>query len=237
MSELRISEIPTLDVYNLRKILLTNALTDTQKVNFIRKNNMEIKSVLRQTLSSEDFNLVMYQRPLLRFRPMRNIAMCKGDKILLAKSLGVPPNELKLYIDETVNTLKSGQNWNKLPEDKMKSIKTYIYRHGSNDQLALFYDYELEMSKNLPKTLNKTLSFNNGGVADYFTRPIHRMSDKTLLNLYGITNKHLEKAQNNGTISEQELIASSIWSLNQLCLMQDNSRLIRKNSEYKVEKI
>ena len=104
--------------------------------------------------------------------------------------------------------------------------KTYIYRHGSAEQLVLFFDYELLKSKDVLKTLYRTLEYNNNGVADYFIRPIHRMKNSTLISLYQVVDKYLQKSFNSGQIISEQKLETSEWALKRIYLIQHNSKFI-----------
>lgn len=114
------------------------------------------------------------------------------------------------------------------------TLKTYIYRHGSSEQLVEFFDFELQKSNNILKTLYKTLEYNNNGVADYFVRPIHRMSNKTLVEVYEVVDKNLKIAQDTGLITEKQSLETSEWALKRIYQIQHNSKFINslKIKEY-----
>jgi len=112
-------------------------------------------------------------------------------------------------------------------------LKTYVYRHGSKDDLVNFLDYELKKSKNLVTTLYKTLTYYSGGVADYFIRPIHRMDNKTLIRVYNVIDKNIKESESMGLISEAESNKIAKWALVRIYKIQSNSKLINAIKTYK----
>lgn len=124
----------------------------------------------------------MSERPLIRFRPLKNSFTKKGDTIILAKSLGIAEKDIKKYINSIIeNNFEIQDN---LKKDNIEKVKTYVFRHGTKAQVVSFLEYELSDAKTTLEKLYKTLEENSGGLCDYFSRPIHRMDNKTLGKLY-----------------------------------------------------
>ena len=105
-------------------------------------------------------------------------------------------------------------------------IKTYVYRHGSKDEVVNFLDFELKQAKDKMKTLHKTMTYYTGGVADYFIRPIHRMDNKTLIKIYKIINKHIQESYTTGDISDVDNKKLAKWALVRIYKIQNNSKFI-----------
>ena len=89
-----------------------------------------------------------------------------------------------------------------------------------------FFTYELNNAKDIAKTIFTTLSYNTGGVADYFERPIHRMSDIMLVKLFGIIDNRLKHLQSIDVISIDECVNLSQWAFVRLYELQNNSKII-----------
>ena len=123
-----------------------------------------------------------------------------------------------------------------MENNKLETIKTYVYRHGSKDELVSFLDYELSRADQLDKALYRTLKYHSGGVADYFIRPIHRMDNKTLIRVYDVVNKNIKKAQQAGKLSDAESKKVAKWALIQIYRIQNNSKLINAIKTYKTLK-
>jgi len=231
---MEIQPVGPLDIYAIRSVLSSSNITFTQKTDFIRKNQAEIKNVMETEISSSEFKGLMLARPLQKFRPLKNSFTKRGDKILLAKTLGIKPSEVDDYINNVKDDLKVVDDLNFLPQNKIDAIKTYIYRHGSKDGIVTFLDYELSSSKNIVKTLYTTLEYHTGGLADYFIRPIHRMSNTTMLQLYDVIDKNIESARAGGFISEEESNKIARWSLVAIYRIQNNSKFINAVKTYNV---
>ena len=220
-----ISNLPKLDTYSLHKILISDNLTDYEKIRFIHNNRTQIHHIMEIKLSNSEFLDMMQSRPLIKFRPLKNSYTKWGDKVILAKSLGILPSQLSDYIKNVTSAMQDINKMSKLPIDKMDSIKTYVFRHGTQSQVVNFLDYELKNSKDFLKTLHSTLEYGNGGMADYFIRPIHRMKNQTLIDLYNVIDTNLNRVQKSGIITEIQKHQASEWALAQICNIQYNSEL------------
>ena len=230
---MKIESIELLNFEKFYKLMSSNKLTDLQKNRFIRAHRTEIKKVMANGISEVEFKGLMNMRALQKFRPLKNSFTKRGDKILLAKVLKMPPAEVPQYIKQVTKTLSEVNQLDFLPNDKMEALKTYVYRHGSKDELVAFLDYELTKTKDLTKTLYKTLMYHNCGVADYFIRPIHRMDNKTLVKIYSLINKHIKLSVKNGTLADVQAEKTAKWALIQIYRIQNNSKLLNAIKTYK----
>ena len=223
--------VKAIDSIKINKVLNSTKLTDAQKARFIKDNVVEIKQILKSKITKEEFANLMQNRPLIRFRPLKNSFTKRGDKILLAKSIGITPNDVEEYVAKLVdNDMKIASSASK---NDIELVKTYVYRHGTKEQVVKCLDYELSNVNNVLKTLYKTLKDNSGGLSDYFARPIHRMDNKTLLKLYAIIDKRLVAAYDAGVINKKEFNASAKWALIRIYQIQNNSKIIRAFNKYK----
>ena len=234
MSDFAITKVEKINPKLIHQVLSSTKITQDEKVQFMRKHSGEIKSTLNVVPTSSEFNKMMAARPLIKYRPFKNSFTKRGDKILLAKSLNIPITEVEDYIKNVQESLSELNKLDFIPVSSQDALKTYIYRHGSAEQLVSFFDLELQKSNDVLKTLYKTLEYNNGGVADYFIRPIHRMKNSTLVDLYGVVDKNLKIAQNNGSITEKQNLETSEWALKRIYQIQHNSKFINslKIKEY-----
>ena len=225
-SDMRIENIGYIDTYKIRKILVSSQITDDEKAQFLRSNSSEIKSIMHAALSRDEYNMIIANRPLVIFKPVKNAFTKRGDKVFLANALGLNEKAVNRYIKDTVKELKSGIAVASISPEKIEEIRTYVYRHGSTDHLLTFLNNELVNSNNIMKTLHKNLEYHNGGVADYFVRPIHRMSNRTMINLCNVVDKNLIDAKESGKISEKDYADASDWAIQRIYVLQHNSRLI-----------
>ena len=234
MGEVGVPKISSIDINTLKKVLTSRDISESQKVQFIQKNKTEIAYTIKINISSREFKYIMENRPLQKFRPLKNSFTKLGDKKLLANALGIPETEVNEYIANVIDNIQKTKDLGFLSEDKLDTIKSYIYRHGSKDQLLVFLDYELKHSKDMLKTLYRTLEYHMGGVADYFIRPIHKMDNKTLIRLYHVVDKNLKNAKTNGSITDEQEAKISKWALIQIYDIQNNNKLINAIKTYKV---
>ncbi len=226
-----INSIKPISFNEIQKILSSEKLTDAQKAEFIKNNSKEIKNTLKKEISKTEFLQLMQNRPLIKFRPLKNSFTKKGDKILLAKSLNIKENEINNYIYSIINTnFDIKEN---ITKNNIEKLKTYIYRHGNKSQVIAFLEYELSDVKTTLEKLYKTMQDNSGGLCDYFSRPIHRMDNKTLAKLYNVIDKSLKKSVNEGNLTKEQYNSTAQWALVRIYQIQNNSKLIRACECYK----
>lgn len=227
----------TLDSSTIQNILSSQKLTELEKVKFLQNNRMQIRQVFEnETITGTEFKEMMKNRPIIKFRPLKNSFTKRGDKVLLAKTLNIDTASVDDYIRNTTEDLKKTKDLDFLPKETVKAIQTYVYRHGTKEQVVVFLDNELKQAKDVLKTLYTTLNYNEGGLADYFVRPIHRMSNNTFYKIYDVINKNLDIAQKSGSISQENKENTAKWALFQVYQIQQNSKLINAVKTYKVLK-
>ncbi len=218
---------PITPVY-INKVLGNNKITNEQKIQFIKKNESIIKSFSAEEINITELKEIMKSRPLIRFRPLKNSFTKQGDKIILAKSLNIKPKDVNEYIR---NLVKTGLNENTPPEN-IEKVKSYVFRHGTKGQVIKFLEYELSDTKFVLERLYKTLQANSGGLYDYYERPIHRMTNNNLSQLYNVIDKSLRNAEKDGAINKDQLNSTSEWALVKIYEIQNNSKLIRAYHKY-----
>ncbi len=220
-----INSCEKIDELKIYEILSSTKLTDKQKAEFIKQNKSEIKEKLKEEITLSEFKELMKNRPLIRFKPFKNSFTKKGDAILLAKALGIDTKEIRNYINTIINNKFETRDIDYLKN--FDKVKTYIYRHGTKNDVIAFLNFELSDAKHILEKLYKTLEDNSGGLADYFSRPIHRMDNSTLRKLYNTIDKNLKNAQAQGYIDKDTLNSTSEWALVRIYQIQNNSKIIR----------
>ncbi|MBO5434645.1 hypothetical protein J6A31_02330 [bacterium] len=233
---MKVEKIEPISWEYVQKIMASNKLTEAQKTQFVRTNRVKIKEVIETKITSAEFKGLMENRPLQKFRPLKNSYTKMGDKIILAKALGIEPSQVADHIKNIANSMKDVDNLDFLSIDNFEMIKSYVYRHGTKDELVAFLDYELTKSKHVVDSLYKNLNYYAGGIADYFIRPIHRMDNKTLVKLYNVIDKHINISRQNGIITDEESKKLAEWTLIQIYKIQNNSKLINAIKTYKTIK-
>lgn len=206
------------------KVIGATHISAYQKEKFFHNHSIEIGRIMESKISSGEFQGMMSNRPLVLFKPIKNSFTKAGDKMLLAETLGIKPKEVTSYVRNVVDAIKSG-NIDIIPEDKLETVKTYVYRHGKKGDVIDFLDYELAYAGDILGVLYRTLSYNAGGVADYFVRPIHRMNNSTLVSVYDVIDKNLKNAKHVGNISVEECDKTSEWALVRIYEIQNNQKL------------
>ncbi len=223
---MKVEKINDLNIDKIYKILSSTSITETQKTNFVLANRTQIRHILENSINHVDFKAIMKNRTIQKFRPLKNSFTKAGDKIILAKALGIPTSKLPSHIKELVKKLNELEDVNCLNNSTMEMVKTYVYRHGSKDELVSFLDYELTISKDKLKCIYKNLQYYSGGIADYFIRPIHRMDNKTLVKIYNVIDKNIKIAEKNGEINDAQSKKFAKWALVEIYKIQNNSKLI-----------
>ena len=227
----KINGIAPFTSYEVYRVLSSDKITDAQKAEYIRTNSSEIEKLAKNDITKDEFNKIMKNRVLERGRPVKNSFTKKGDDIILAKSLGIEKSQIQHNINSVIKN--NFEQTDKTSKDDIEKMKTYVYRHGTKKQVLAFLEYELSDAKNILTNLYLTLENNSGGLSGYFSRPIHRMDNNTLKNLYCIINNSLVKSHNAGYIDNQKLDSVSEWALVRIYQIQNNSRLIRAYNIYK----
>lgn len=231
-----INSLTPLTLAKVHEVLTSNKISHNQKTEFIRHYKTQIEEVMDIKLSGVEFKWIMGCRPLQKFRFLKNSITKRGDKRMLANVLELDPSEVDSYIQNVTEALKEVDELEFLPKDQLDAIKTYIYRHGSKDGIETFLDYELRKSKDVIKTLYRTLEYHTGGVADYFIRPVHRMSNNTMVRLYNVIEKNIRTALENNSITEEQYNETARWALVRIYQIQNNSKLINAIKTYKILK-
>ena len=233
---MEIKRVENLDFKRLMQVLSSSEITEKQKTEFVQKNKPQVEKIMTLKISGMDYKTLMQKRELKKFRPIKNSFTKKGDKLILAKALNINPSEVNDYIKRTSSIINNINDIDFLSPDKIEMLKTYVFRHGSKDELVNFLDYELKKSKNIVKSLYKNLEYYSGGVADYFIRPIHRMDNRTLIKVFNVINKNIKQKTLEGNISEAESEKLAKWALIKIYKIQNNSKLINAIKTYNVLK-
>lgn len=222
--QMNISGVEPLSFNTVCKVLGATHISAMEKEQFIMRNRLEIHKIMEGRISGSEFKGMMKNRPLKIFRPFKNSFTKAGDKKLLAQTLDIEPSEVDDYISEISEDIRNG-TVDDIPKDQLEAIKSYVYRHGKKDEVAEFLNYELSTAGDILGVLYRTLSYNTGGAADYYVRPIHRMNNSTLVNLYNIVDKNLKDARRAGNISETEHERNAEWALVRIYEIQNNQKL------------
>ena len=222
-----INPVGNLDLYKVREVLTSSKITANQKIQFLKRNHGEITHLVDEKILSSDFKTLMEKRPLKLFRPLKNSYTKAGDKKLLAIALKIPSSNVDNYIKNVTLQVRSMQDLNAMgmTKDKYEEIKTYVFRHGTKEQLINYLDYELHHAKDIIKMLYHTLEYNSGGVADYFIRPIHRLDNGTMLGIYNTIDKNLKSSRDAGKITDIQAQETAEWALARIYKIQNNQRL------------
>ena len=141
--------------------------------------------------------------------------------------------QVDAYIQAATESMRSVEGVGRYSLDEIEAIKTYVYRHGTKQQVIDTLDYELTHAKDILTVLYQTLEYNSGGVADYFMRPIHLMSNNTMYNVYNTIDKNLTKCEQSGSISAQEHKDTAEWALAKIYMIQNNQKLRNAVKLYK----
>src|SRR5574344_396717 len=130
MYDLSISAItpfnPTLDTATIRQVLSTEQLTDTQKAQFLRNNKTQIQDLMQDKITSSEFVNMMENRPLVRFRPLKNSYTKRVDKALLANALGIQTSQVDSFISDITDKFKRENRPDSALIDTNEKVKAYV---------------------------------------------------------------------------------------------------------------
>ena len=230
--DMKITKVNSLDLNMVYNVLTSSKITNAEKTKFLKLNKNRIVDLTAQKISSNEFGLMMEKRPLIKFRPLKNSFTKAGDKKLLAKTLNIKPLLVDSYIEDSIKYINGVENNKHFSKDELDTIKSYVYRHGTKQQVIDYLDYELSSAKDVLTCLYKTLEYHCGGVADYFIRPIHRMDNNTMFAMYNVVDKHLKGCEAAGQIDAVHNRQVSEWALSKIYQIQNNSKLIHAVKVY-----
>lgn len=221
-----IKQAGPLDLSKIHQVMTSREITRAEKIQFIKENHTEIKHLANEKISESDFKALMINRPLKLFKPIKNKFTKAGDKKLLAIALNISPGEVDNYVEKLTLQLETMETLDELgiSGDAYDKVKTYVYRHGSKEQVVVHLDYELRHATDILKTLYNTLDYHSCGVANYFLRPIHRLDNNTLINIYNTIDKNLKISYDAGKVSETQALDIAEWALAKIYELQNNQR-------------
>ena len=231
-----INSLTPITLSKVHEVLTSNKISQTQKTEFVRHFKTQIQEALDIKLTGTEYKWIMRNRPLQKFRFLKNSITKRGDKKMLANVLGIEPCEVDEYIENVTEAMQEVDKLDFLPKADLDAIKTYVYRHGSKDAVVEFLDYELRSSKDLLETLYRTLDYHTGGFADYYIRPIHRMTNNNMIRLYDVIDKNLKSAYDKGDITDEQYDKIAKNALVRIYQIQNNSKLINAIKTYKILK-
>lgn len=226
----KIEPVKSITPFEVYKVLSSEKLTDGQKAEFIKMNSAAVKNAADAEISASEFKEMMAHRPLVRFRPLKNSFTKQGDDIILAKALNIDIRSINIYINSLISSNFEAKDVDK---DTIDKVKTYVYRHGTKDQVVAFLEYELSDVKFVLERLYRTFDSNSGGVFGYFLRPIHRMDNNTLSRIYNVVDKSLRNSLNAGYIDQTKFNSTAEWALVKIHEIQNNSKVLRAYDLYK----
>lgn len=210
------------------KELSQKEVDDIEKFYLLQKSNAKALH-----MTKNEYQSLLKQRPLLRYRPLKNSFLQKGDKKLLAAGLDIDNVNVNKYIESIVESNFDIQEANKnmdvdfstLTPDRLQMIKDYIYRHGAKEQAMALFENELSDASSALQRLYKTLRKESGGVFDYFDRPCHLLDNKTAHKMHNVIKYSLDEAQQSGFITEDVNKTACEWALKQIYAIQSNQNL------------
>ncbi|MCM1338628.1 MAG: hypothetical protein NC191_03045 [Muribaculaceae bacterium] len=228
----KINPVSGVDRLRVHQVLSSQSLTNGQKLEFIKQNSAYVKEVLASDITKDEFKMIMNNRPLIRFRPLKNSFTKQGDDEILAKTMGINKREIRKTINSVIDNNFAIHD--RQERDKIETLLPYVYRHGTKSQVVAFLEYELSDVKNTLEILYKTLDANTGGFAGYFNRPLHRMDNRTMRRIYKVVDKSLQTCEEGGYITSAQHRDAAEWALLHIYEIQNNSRLIRACHAYQV---
>lgn len=213
------------DTWAVYKVLSSQKISTDDKYKYIKQHSAEIKDIAKSKISKEEFEFLMQNRPLIKFKPLKNSFTKQGDDEIFARSVEIDKTNIEPYIESIIKC--NFEIHDSQDKDNIEKAKSYVYRHGKKGQVVKFLEYELSDVKNTLNILYKTLDENSGGIAAYFSRPIHHMDNKTLRDIYRVIDKSLKNSMNAGYMDNEEYLRNSEKALIRIYEIQNNQRIIK----------
>lgn len=221
---MHVSRVENLTFNRIQRVLSANHITADQKEQFLIANSVQIHQLMASKVNAPAFKIIMKNRPLRIFRPLKNSVTKAGDKKILAEILEIEPCDIDDYITEVGERI-AANDLKDISKDNIETLKTYVYRHGKKEDVLNFLNFELNSAADTLHALYQTLSYETGGVADYFSRPIHRLDNKTMIDLYDVIDKNLSRAKAMGNMTEEDRESAAQWALVKIYEIQNNQHL------------
>lgn len=195
-------------------------------------------------LSRAEFALIMKNRPLIKYRPLKNSFTKRGDMKILAGALEIKPSWIDGLIDRIIeNDFEDNMEYssidgkwektNHIDENKLQMIRTYVYRHGKKEAMLKFFGNEIQNTKNLMQTLYRNFNSQLDGVSGYFSRPIHVLDSETVKILQNQIYARLDEAHAAGNITDEDRLEAAQYFLNWIGKIQGDSAVQRLYREMK----
>ena len=222
-----IRPVGDLNLYKVREIMISNRISQTEKIKFLKENHEKIKCLAEEKISGAEYEKMIDVRPLKLQNPLKNVCIKYVDWKLTAHALGIQPSEVKGYMGDIVNKLATMEDLKTLgiSEDVYKTIKTHVYRMGSKKQVITNLDYELRHSENILADLYRTLDYNSCGIANYFMFPHRKLDNSTLVKLYNVIDENLQISNKEGKITKTSCLETAEWALARIYEIQNNQHL------------
>lgn len=189
----------------------------------ISANNATVK------MAANEYKALIKARPLIKYKPIKNSFAKRVDRGLLAEGLNIPEEDIETYIQGVIdkNFVENYQvelsNCKKtIKQEEINMARTYVYRHGKQQQVLSYLDNELQTSGNILKTMYDTLNDELTGVASYYYRPCHPLSRDRAKEMYEIFTKHINKAHKSGQINKETALKTAQDALDIIIKIQDN---------------
>ena len=106
----------------------------------------------------------------------------------------------------------------------MQKVKEYVFRHGSKSQVVAYVAYQLSDVNTVLTSLYKTL---DNDLSEYYKRPIHRMSNDDVENLYNTVDSKLSTAEKAGAITADQHLQSAKDTLSKIYQIQSNQKILK----------
>ena len=119
---MKVNRIETLDLESIYKVLNSKEITEAQKTKFVLSNSTNIKKIMKRSIDDKDFKLLMKNRAIKKFRPIKNSYTKIGDKMILAKALSLQPSKLPRYIKNVTQMMKDSTELDFLPKSTLETM-------------------------------------------------------------------------------------------------------------------
>ncbi len=180
-------------------------------------------------MAANEYKALIKARPLIKYKPLKNSFAKRVDKRLLAEGLDISEADVEKYIQGVIDKnfdekyqVELSNCKKTIKQEEINMARAYVYRHGKQEQVLSYLDNELTTSGNVLKTMYETLNNELTGVASYYYRPCHPLSQDRAKQMYEIFTKYIDKEHKAGKINEEVALKTAQDALNIIIKIQDN---------------
>ncbi len=232
-----INGIEAIRLYEAAKLSQASRIQSEVKEETKKYLELELKEN-KAHISRAQYSMMLKNRPLLNYRPIKNSFTKKGDQQLLAHSLGISIYDIDKLINHIIETeFENSQyeyydelHWRRMhdvDEETKEITKDYVMRHGTKEQVLEYLKWHLHHAGNILDALYFNLESDLLSLNQYYLRPCHMLDSVSANNLYDTIHKELKNAHNKGDITMEQNLKAAQDTLDWIYKIQTASGIQR----------